>query len=77
MTPSKFKSELERLIGTYGTNAVVLEITTPAKPLPQHVTLLQFASSLNPSDKSVCNRASIKSLEDVLRQKKPIVKHIK
>lgn len=77
MTPSKFKSELERLIGTYGTNAVVLEITTPAKPLPQHVTLLQFASGLNPNDKSVCNRAFIKSLEEVLHKKKPIVKRIR
>lgn len=77
MTPSKFKSELERLIWTYGRNAVVFEIINPTKPLPQHITLLQYASSLNPSEKSVCNRAFVKSLEEVLRKKKPIVKHIR
>lgn len=77
MTPQKFKSEIEKLMGTYGRNAVVFEIIRPTQPLPQFVTLSQYASGLNPNDKSVCNRAFIKSLEEVLRKKKPIVKRIR
>jgi hypothetical protein len=77
MTPSKFKSEIKRLIETYGRNAVVFEIISPRQPLPQFVTLLQYASGLNPNEKSVCNRAFIKSLEEVLHKKKPIVKRIR
>lgn len=77
MTPQKFKSEIERLMGTYGRNAVVFEIIRPTYPLPQFVTLLQYASGLNPNDKRVCNRAFIKSLEEVLHKKKPIVKRIR
>ena len=77
MTPQKFKSEIEKLMGTYGRNAVVFEIISPRQPLPQFVTLLQYASGLNPNEKSVCNRAFIKDLEEVLRKKKPIVKRIR
>lgn len=77
MTPSKFKSEIKRLIETYGRNAVVFEIISPTQPLPQFVTLSQYASGLNPNNKSVCNRAFIKNLEEVLRKKKPIVKRIR
>lgn len=77
MTPSKFKSEIKRLIETYGRNAVVFEIISPKQILPQHVTLFQYAMGLNPSDKSVCNRAFIKTIEEVLRKKKPIVKRIR
>ena len=77
MTPTKFKSEIERMMETYGRNAVVFEIISPRQPLPQFVTLSQYASGLNPNEKSVCNRAFIKNLEEVLRRKKPIVKHVK
>lgn len=77
MTPSKFKSEIERMMETYGRNAVVFEIISPRQPLPQFVTLSQYASGLNPNEKSVCNRAFIKNLEEVLRRKKPIVKHVR
>ena len=77
MTPSKFKSEIEKLMETYGGNAVVFEIISPRQPLPQFVTLSQYASGLNPNEKSVCNRAFIKNLEEVLRKKKPIVKHVR
>jgi hypothetical protein len=77
MTPTKFKSEIERMMETYGRNAVVFEIISPRQPLPQFVTLSQYASGLNPNEKSVCNRAFIKNLEEVLRKKKPIVKRIR
>ena len=77
MTPTKFKSEIERTMETYGRNAVVFEIISPRQPLPQFVTLSQYASGLNPNEKSVCNRAFIKNLEEVLRRKKPIVKHVR
>lgn len=77
MTPTKFKSEIERMMETYGRNAVVFEIISPRQPLPQFVTLSQYASGLNPNEKSVCNRAFIKNLEEVLRRKKPIVKHVR
>lgn len=55
----------------------MFEIISPTQPLPQFVTLSQYASGLNTSDKSVCNRAFIKSLEEVLHKKKPIVKRIR